>query len=92
MQGLVQDDLNRLLRVRLLRQLPRPELIQRAAEDTEVEVVLAAWRLLGDLKDPLWPTAKNELYFESKLAHRLQEMLLGVNDPAGKVVRKELWT
>jgi hypothetical protein len=81
-RGLVEADVNRILRVQSLAHFPRAELMQTAASDTEAEVVLAAWRLLGRQKDPAWPTGKGELDAEAKLSRRLQEMLLGVANVA----------
>ncbi len=82
-RGLVEADVNRIERLQILRQLPRQELAQVAAEDTEAEVVRAAWRLLGaaaDAKQPPWPSRPGELDDEARLSRRLRDLLRGVKD------------
>lgn len=79
-RGLVEADVNRILRLQIVTSLPREELIQTAMQDTEAEVVLAAWRLLGQATNPPWPAGEGELETESRIATRLNELLTGVED------------
>lgn len=82
-RGLVAKDVDRLKRLRALRDLARSDLIDAATESTIPEISFAAWQLLGGSNVyPAWPTQNGELETEADLRGKLATMIAAIKDPA----------
>jgi len=77
-QDLVRTDVERITNLAAVANMPQDELLKTASQSQAMEVVLAAWRRLGELKDgekPAWPDDLPELEAELTLRNRLAPMI-----------------
>jgi hypothetical protein len=76
-QRLVRKDLDRIEAVARVATLPRAELEKTARTAEATEVVMAAWRRLGEPAQgaPPWPATADELAAEDKLRARLVPLI-----------------
>lgn len=75
-QELVKPDVQRLLSLRALGRMTRPQLVEAAHRADSAEMALSAWRLLGQQQiRPAWPCGGDELASEKELRTRLAMLL-----------------
>ena len=89
-QALVEADVDRITRVQQLRGAGRSALVAAALEETQPEVVLTAWQLLGGpAVKPAWPEAEGELDAEARMRQRLKDQLKTIKDVKRRTAAQE---
>lgn len=92
-QKLLEKDLARINALAAVAKMSRQELISAGQTAEAIEIVLAAWRRLGEEASgaPAWPSTQSDLEVELSIRNRLAPMINGLTSEADRKTIAEEW-